>query len=121
MSGRSTRATSGAAAAYALFALVRPQHLGAFLESDAFEQPAYDRLARGYAVRDLALGAVGLAGRSPGVVRTATTLRLASDLADAVVLSARAPRAAVRARVLAVTLGRAALDAAAAVRDTRRS
>ena len=116
-----SRALSGATAAYALFAVVKPQHLGAFMDSDDFEQPSYDRLARGYGVRDLAIGSLGLAGRSPRAVRVAMALRVASDLADAVVLASRAPRAAVRARVLAATLGWAALNTAALVRDARRS
>ncbi len=47
-------------------------------------------------------------------------LRIVGDLADAVVLGSRAPDNKVRAKVLAVTLGYAALNTAALVRDRRR-
>ncbi|WP_244927611.1 hypothetical protein [Nocardioides sp. W7] len=116
-----SRAVSAATLGYAVFSLVKPEHLGRAMDSDAFEQPTYDRLARAYGVRDVVIGGLGLAGPSPKVVRTAMVLRIVGDLGDAVVLGSRAPDAKVRAKVLAVTLGYAVLNAAALVRDARRS
>lgn len=116
-----SRAISVATLGYGVYALVRPEHLGRVMESDAFEKPTYDRLARAYGVRDTVIGALGLLGPTPTVVRTAMALRIAGDLADTVVLGMRAPNGRVRTKVLAVTLGYAAVNAAALARDARRS
>jgi hypothetical protein len=113
-----SRTVSAATLGYAVFALVKPEHLGSVMESDAFEQPTYDKLAKAYGVRDLVIGGLGLLG-TPRVVRAAMGLRVAGDLADAVVLASRAPNARVRTKVLVVTLGYAALNVAALVRGSR--
>jgi hypothetical protein len=114
-----SRTVSAATLGYAVFSLVKPEHLGRAMESDAFEQPSYDGLAKAYGVRDVVIGGLGLLGPSPKVVRTAMVLRIAGDVADCVVLASRAPNARVRTKVLAVTLGYAALNVAALVRDSR--
>ncbi len=113
-----SRVLSAATLGYAVFSLVKPEHLGKAMESDAFEQPTYDTIARVYGVRDVVIGGLGVIG-TPRAVRTAMGLRIAGDLADAVVLSTRAPNGKVRTKVLAVTLGYAALNVAALVRDRR--
>lgn len=115
-----SRVMSAATLGYAVFSLVKPQHLGKAMESDAFEQPTYDTIARVYGVRDVVIGGLGVVG-SPRAVRTAMGLRIAGDVADAVVLASRAPNGRVRAKVLAVTIGYAALNTAALLRDRRAS
>ena len=115
-----SRAMSAATLGYAVFSLVKPDHLGKAMESDSFEQPTYDTIARVYGVRDVVIGGLGLLGPSPKVVRTAMGLRILGDVADAVVLASRAPNNRVRGKVLGVTLGYAVLNVAAVVRDQRR-
>ena len=119
MSHRRSRIMSAATAAYGVYALARPGHLASAMESDAHERPSYDRLARAYGVRDVVVSALGVAGTSSRLVRTSMALRVAGDLTDAVVLSMRAPNAKVRSKVLAVTIGWAALETAALLRDRR--
>ena len=124
MSSRSSQPLSRlASAANALGGAVlvlRPQLLGRAMRSDAFEQPSYDSLARVYGARDVLLGAVGLAAQDPKVVRAALLLRVASDVADAVVLGTRSPNARVRTGALASTLAWAVVEVAALRRDARR-
>lgn len=119
MSLSTSRVMSAATLGYAVFSLVKPEHLGRAMRADAFEQPTYDRIARAYGVRDVLIGGLGLLGPSPRVVRTAMGMRIAGDVADAVLLGSRAPDGRVRTKVLAVTLGYAALNAAALARDSR--
>lgn len=115
-----SRGVSALTLGYAVFSLVKPEHLGRAMDSDAFEQPTYDKIAKAYGVRDVAIGGLGLLGPSPKAVQVAMGLRIVGDLADAVVLGSRAPDNKVRAKVLAVTLGYAVLNTAALVRDSRR-
>lgn len=111
-----SRVLSAATLGYAVFSLVKPEHLGKAMQSDAFEQPTYDTIARVYGVRDVVIGGLGVVG-TPRAVRAAMGLRIAGDVADAVVLGSRAPNNGVRAKVLAVTLGYAVLNTAALLRD----
>ena len=46
MTSTLSRVMSGATAAYAVFALVKPDHLGRAMEAGPVAQPTYDRLAR---------------------------------------------------------------------------
>ena len=110
---------SAASAAYGAYALARPAHVGRAMEAGPVEQGSYDRLARIYGVRDVAISALGVLG-TPGAVRAAMGLRVASDLVDAAYLSTRADSGRVRAKVLGVTLGWAALNTVALLRDRRR-
>jgi hypothetical protein len=111
---------SAATAAYAVYALTSPEHIGRAMQASGDEQEFYDKLARGYGVRDLAISALGLAGPAR-TVPVAMGLRIAGDLGDAAFLARRAPDPGVRAKVLGVTLGWAALNLAALVADRRRS
>jgi len=113
-----SRVMSAATLGYAVFSLVKPEHLGKAMESDGFEQPTYDTIARVYGVRDVVIGGLGVVG-SPKAVRAAMGLRIAGDVADAVVLASRAPNNRVRGKVLGVTLGYAVLNVAALLRDRR--
>ena len=115
-----SRLMSAATASYAVFALVRPRHLGNVLRDDPAEQAEWDAVAQTYGARDLAVSAVALFGRSPATVRAAMAARILSDLGDGALLSTKAEDSATRAKVLAVTVGWAALNLAAVVADARR-
>jgi hypothetical protein len=108
-------ATSG----YAAYALLRPGHLADALEADPAECRGLDRLAMVYGVRDLSTSALLLAS-DPALGRAAMALRIASDLGDCAVLTATTSDPRVRRKVAAVTLGWAAVNAAAWWADERR-
>jgi hypothetical protein len=111
---------SAATAAYAVYALTSPEHIGRAMEASAKEQGFYDKLARAYGVRDLAISALALAGPARAVP-VAMGLRIAGDIGDGAFLASRAPDSRVREKVLGVTLGWAALNLAALVADRARS
>jgi hypothetical protein len=113
-----SRLMSAVTAAYGAYALARPGHVADAMEASAGERGSYDRLARGYGVRDLAIGLLGTAGPS-AVVRWAMRARIASDLADCVTLVLKADSGKVRAKAAAITVGYAALNLAAHRRDVR--
>ena len=108
-------ATSG----YAVYALVRPGHLARALQAAPAERPSLDRLALVYGVRDLSTSSL-LLSSDPALARAAMGLRIASDLGDCAVLTATTADPAVRRKIAAVTLGWAALNAAAWWADERR-
>lgn len=112
---------SAASASYGVFALVKPRHLGNAMTKNPVQQTNYDPLALTYGVRDTTISALGLLGRSERAVTASMALRIASDITDAVVLSVRAGDAGVRRKVLAITLGYAALNAGALAIDRRRA
>lgn len=114
-----SRVTAAASAAYGAYCLAKPQHLGQALKADLAEMPAYRDLAFTYGGRDLAISLAALGGRSPAVVRTAVGLRIAMDLTDCVTLSSSTDDRGLRTKVMAVTLGWAALNAAALLLDER--
>jgi hypothetical protein len=105
---------------YGVYALVAPRHLGRQLEVPEGQLPAYDRMAHTYAGRDLAVSALGILGPDVEAVTTSMVLRIVGDVSDAAVLSVAAPSGRVRAKMLAATLGWAALNTAALVADRRR-
>jgi hypothetical protein len=112
-----SRATGAATCAYAIYALARPGHLADALGAPAARRPALDALARTYGVRDLSTSAL-LLSADPRLRRAAVALRVASDLGDCAVLAA-STSGRVRAKVVAVTLGWAALNTAALLADER--
>jgi hypothetical protein len=115
-----SRAMSVATAGYGVFALLRPRHLGTALTKDPVARAGFDTLALTYGARDLTVSTLGLLGRSERTVATAMAIRIAFDVSDGVILSARADRAA-RGKVLGVTLGWATLNAVALMVDRRRA
>ncbi len=121
MTHRASRLITTASAAYAVFALVKPEHLGKAMKADTSQSAGYQALARAYGIRDLTISSIGLLGHSRVAIRTAMGLRMISDVSDCVVLLVRADEPAVKRKVAAVTLGYAALNAAALVYDERRS
>jgi hypothetical protein len=121
MSYRLSRLLSTATAGYGAFALANPGHLPDALQADKSERDGLELLAQTYGVRDLAISALGMFGRRPGTVRTAMVLRVAMDLGDAALLSARTDDREVRQKVLAVTLGWAGLNTLALLVDSARA
>jgi hypothetical protein len=112
---RYSRLMSAATAAYAGFALARPGHLGRALQAPG---EAHDRLARTYGVRDLTTSALVFTG-SDTLARAGMALRIAGDLGDCTVLGTSTDDPGVRRKVVAVTLGWAALNALAWLADER--
>jgi len=120
MTYRRSRLMSLATAGYGVFALAQPSHLPKALEADPEDRSGLELLAQAYGVRDLAVSALGVFGRSGGAVTTAMLMRIAMDLGDAGLLAART-EGRVRGKVLAVTVGWASLNALALLGDVRRA
>jgi len=114
-----SRVAAAATAAYGAYCFAKPQHLGQALQADLAEMPAYRALAFTYGGRDLAISLAAITGRTPAVVRTAVALRIAMDLTDCATLSATTTDRALRTKVMAVTLGWAAINAVALLVDER--
>lgn len=114
-----SRVTAVASAAYGAYCLAKPQHLGQALKADLSEMPAYRDLAYTYGGRDLAISLAAITGRTPDVVRTAVALRVAMDVTDCLTLSSTTEDSGLRKKVVAITLGWAALNAAALLLDER--
>ena len=108
-----------ATAAYGAFALARPRHLADGIEAPPAQAPAFDRMAYTYAGRDLSISGLAIASGNPAVVTAAMALRILGDLSDAAVLGTGTSKPAVQKKVLAVTLGWAALNTVALVADRR--
>jgi len=111
---------STATAAYGGYALAQPAHLWQFLGADRKEREGLELLARSYGVRDLAVSALGIFGRSDRTVRAAMLLRIAMDLGDAALLAPRTDHEDVRRKLLAATLGWAGLNTLALLVDSAR-
>lgn len=114
-----SRAITAATAAYGLFALARPRHLADALKVPPAARSGHDRLARTYGLRDLASSSLVLSDR-PELVRAAMALRIVGDLGDCAVLASTVDRKDVRRKVVAVTLGWAALNTLAWLADEGR-
>ena len=116
-----SRLMSAATASYGAYALATPRHLGRFLTDDRRRQGDFDLLAQTYGARDLAISTVGMLGRSERTVTAAMLIRVACDVSDGLLLSAKAQDDEARAKVLGVTFGWAALNLLALARDRRVS
>ena len=116
-----SRIMSTASAAYGVYALTQPSHLWQALHSDREDQKGLELLGRTYGVRDTAVSALGILGRSDKTVRAAMLLRITMDLGDAAVLATRTEDADIRRKVLGVTLGWAALNTLALAIDSKRA
>lgn len=121
MSYRLSRLLSTATAAYGGYALAQPAHLWQALGADRKDREGLELLARTYGVRDLAIGSLGVFGRSDRTVRAAMLLRIAMDLGDAALLSTQSDDEDVRKKILAITLGWAGLNTLALVIDSARA
>lgn len=116
-----SRLMSASTLAYAGYALARPRHLGEFMTAAEPRQAEYDLLAQTYGARDLAVGTLGLLGRSDRTITAAMLARIAFDVSDGLLLAARAEDDDTKAKVLGITWGYAALGAAALLADRRRA
>lgn len=116
-----SRFMSAATAAYGVYALAQPRHLGRAVTNNGLGQSDFDLLARTYGVRDLPVSLLGMLGRSEGAVRSAMTMRVAFDVADGLLLSTQAKDASARKTVLGATLGWATLNTLALLIDRRRA
>jgi len=117
---KASRAISAATAAYGVYALMKPEHLGNAMQADATEREDYDNLAKAYGVRDIAVSLLGVLGPARGV-QWAMRSRIAGDLADCATLVMKTENQQVRGKVAAVTLGWAALNFAAYRWDRSRA
>jgi hypothetical protein len=111
---------SAATAGYAVFALVKPRHLGKALTKSPLKQPEYDLVARMFGPRDLAISALALFAPSPAARESAMFARVALDLSDAAMLTPQARTTAIKLKVLGATLTWAGLNIAA-IRADRAS
>lgn len=114
-----SRLMSTATASYGVYALAEPRHLGRLV--DPKNAADYDLLAQTYGARDLAVGALGLFGRSDKTVTAAMSMRIVMDLSDGLLLAGRTKDDAARQKVLGATLGWATLNAVALFADLRRA
>lgn len=114
-----SRLMSTATASYGVYALAEPRHLGRALTDNEPMQADYDLLAQTYGARDLALSTLGIFGRSERTVTAVMLVRIACDVSDGLLLSARTDDEETRQKVLAVTLGWAGLNLLALARDRR--
>lgn len=116
-----SRLLSTATAAYGGYALAQPAHLWQAMQADRKDREGLELLARTYGVRDLAISSLGVLGRRPGTVKAAMLIRIAMDLGDCALLTAKAEDDDVRKKIAAITLGWAGLNALALAIDSRRA
>jgi len=116
-----SRLMSASTLTYAGYALAQPRHLGEFMTSAERRQAEYDLLAQTYGARDLAVGTLGLLGRSERTVTAAMLARIAFDVSDGLLLASRADDDETKAKVLGITWGYAALNTLALLADRRRA
>jgi len=115
-----SRIMSTATAAYGMYALLKPGHLGSALEASEEQQPAFEVMAYTYALRDIPVSAVGMFASSATLVTASMLMRIASDLGDATILGSTTSDEQVRSKVLGVTVGWASLNVLALLLDRRR-
>ncbi|UJH70194.1 hypothetical protein [Ornithinimicrobium sp. INDO-MA30-4] len=114
-----SRALSAATAAYAVFALVKPRHLGDALKAPEGQKPAVDLVAYTYAARDIPVSAVGMFASSPTLVTASMVMRIFTDFADATVLGSNTKDPEARKNALMITTGWGVLNTAALLIDRR--
>ncbi|KAA1398194.1 hypothetical protein [Aeromicrobium ginsengisoli] len=111
---------SVATVAYSVFALAKPRHLGNAITASPLKQPDYDIAARTFGVRDLVVSGLALAAPTAQAREQAMMGRVVFDLTDSALFTNEATTAGRKAKVLAVTVGWAALNVAAIVADRKR-
>lgn len=114
-----SRLLSTASLAYGVYAAARPRHLGRAMHATPGSEETWDKVAYGYALRDVPISLAGILGPA-SAVETAMKARIASDLLDALSLGVVANDGRTRGKILGITLGWAALNAAALTWDRRR-
>lgn len=114
-----SRALSAATAAYAVFALVKPRHLGDALKVSEEQKPAVDLVAYTYAARDIPVSALGMFASSPALVTASMAMRIFSDFGDAAILGSNTDNPEARKNALMITMGWGVLNSAALLIDRR--
>lgn len=114
-----SRLLSAATMAYGIYAAVKPRHLADNLNAAPAKAATWDKVAYGYALRDIPVSLAGVLGPARAV-EAAMKTRIVSDVTDAVALGTAAPDGRTRGKVLGVTLGWAVLNIAALTWDRRR-
>jgi hypothetical protein len=112
---------SAATAGYAVYAFVKPRHLGKALTKSPLKQPEFDVVARMFGPRDLTVSALALLAPTPAARERAMFARVALDLADAALLTPQATTKGGKAKVLGATLTWASLNVAAILADRKAS
>lgn len=110
---------SVATAAYSVFALAKPRHLGNAITASPLKQPDYDIAARTFGVRDLVISGLALAAPTAQAREQAMMGRVVFDLTDSALFTNEATTTGRKARVLTVTVAWAALNVAAIVADRK--
>jgi hypothetical protein len=110
---------SVATAAYSVYALANPRHLGTALGASPLKQPDYDIVARTFGVRDLVASGLALVAPTVTAREQAMVGRVVFDLTDSALFTREAQTTAGKAKVLAVTITWATLNVAAIVADRR--
>lgn len=110
-----SKAMSAASLTYAIYALVRPAHLGRALESTP--QTKHDTTAQVFGVRDLVTSTVALASGDDSTVTAAMASRIAFDLGDCALIRRAAESDQAASKLTVITLGWAALNALALAVD----
>lgn len=113
-----SRLLSAATMAYGVYAAVKPRHLADAMDGAA-KPETWDKVAYGYALRDIPVSLAAILGPARAV-EAAMKTRIVSDVTDAIALGTAARDGGTRAKVLGVTLGWAALNVAALTWDRRR-
>jgi hypothetical protein len=108
---------SAGTAAYSVYALARPRHLGKALTDSPLKQPEYDVVARTFGFRDLVVSALALAAPTAAAREQAMIGRIVLDLTDSALFTAEARTTAGKAKVLLATLTWAGLNTAAVLKD----
>jgi hypothetical protein len=121
MSYSLSRLMSAATATYGGYALAQPRHIGEVMTSNKSEQASYDVVAQVFGVRDLAVSALALLGRSDKTIQAAMRARIMFDVGDGLLLAAKADSDEGRNKILAVTMGWATLNYLALTVDRRRA
>ena len=110
---------SVATAAYSVFALAKPRHLGNAITASPLKQPDYDIAARTFAVRDLVISGLALAAPTVRAREQAMVGRVVFDLTDSALFTSEATTTGRKAKILAATIAWASLNAAAIVADRK--
>ena len=114
-----SRLMSAATMAYGVYAAVKPRHLADNMKASPGREQTWDKVAYGYALRDIPVSLAGIVG--PGrAVEAAMKARIVSDLTDCVTLGVAAGDGRTRGKMMGLTLGWAALNVAALAYDRKR-
>lgn len=114
-----TKVLSAASAVYGAYAIARPAHLGRALESKP--ETKYDSTARIFGIRDVVVSTVALLSKDRSVITAAAGTRVAFDIGDCLALRGEARTADAKRKITGITLGWAALNAAAYAADRKLS